>query len=166
MSASSCWRAACQSSFQTGGKQSRLHPGVLRCFEAADCRIFFFYPIYYGCTPSGAPSLAPRPFRVSCPPRYPTRCAQALADGKNRQILRLSLPLIGATEMDDWPGGDRQRYKACGPMVDTVLRGNPAAKVRFTSQRVAMSLNRRTGGRHEYGSWWQVLQARETGAQR
>ncbi|CAM9797510.1 unnamed protein product [Scytosiphon promiscuus] len=53
---------------------------------------------------------------------------KALSDGKNRQILRLSLPLIGATEMDDWPGGDRQRYKACGPMVDTLLRGNPAAK--------------------------------------
>eukprot|EP00752_Nemacystus_decipiens_P006208 g5601.t1 len=30
--------------------------------------------------------------------------------------------------MDDWPGGDRQRYKACGPMVDSLLRGNPAAK--------------------------------------
>ena len=67
------------------------------------------------------------------PPVPPVRraCVQALADGKNRQILKLSLPLIGATEMDDWPGGDRQRYKACGPMVDTLLRGNPAAKVNF-----------------------------------
>ncbi|CAB1117088.1 unnamed protein product [Ectocarpus sp. CCAP 1310/34] len=53
---------------------------------------------------------------------------QALSDGKTRQILRLSLPLIGKTEIDDWPGGDRQRYKACGPMVESVLRGNPAAK--------------------------------------
>lgn len=66
----------------------------------------------------------------SNPRRPPTPIFQALADGKNRQILRLSLPLIGATEMDDWPGGDRQRYKACGPMVDSLLRGNPAAKVR------------------------------------
>ncbi|CAM9115694.1 unnamed protein product [Ectocarpus sp. 12 AP-2014] len=53
---------------------------------------------------------------------------QALSDGKTRQILKLSLPLIGKTEIDDWPGGDRQRYKACGPMVESVLRGNPAAK--------------------------------------
>lgn len=68
---------------------------------------------------------------------------QALADGKNRQILRLSLPLIGATEMDDWPGGDRQRYKACGPMVDSLLRGNPAAKVRASLYTKATECNTR-----------------------
>ncbi|CAN0411535.1 unnamed protein product [Ascophyllum nodosum] len=28
--------------------------------------------------------------------------------------------------MDDWPGGDRQRYKACGPMVEKILQGSPA----------------------------------------
>ncbi|CAN0076185.1 unnamed protein product [Discosporangium mesarthrocarpum] len=52
----------------------------------------------------------------------------ALSDGKNRQILKLSLPLIGATEMDDWPGGDRQRYQACQPMVRKILLNLPPAE--------------------------------------
>ena len=64
-----------------------------------------------------------------CPRSVPPNDPQALSDGKTRQILRLSLPLIGATEMDDWPGGDRQRYKACGPMVKTLLLGNEVAEV-------------------------------------
>lgn len=66
---------------------------------------------------------------------------QALADGKTRQILRLSLPLIGATEMDDWPGGDRQRYKAVQPMVDKLLRGNPAAQVRVSLFATALDIS-------------------------
>ncbi|CAM9292212.1 unnamed protein product [Choristocarpus tenellus] len=53
---------------------------------------------------------------------------KALSDGKSRQILKLSLPLIGATEMDDWPGGDRQRYKACRPMVEKILMGLPPSE--------------------------------------
>lgn len=65
---------------------------------------------------------------------YPVLCfplcyLQALSDGKTRQILRLSLPLIGATEIDDWPGGDQQRYKACGPMVEKILLDLPPAQV-------------------------------------
>lgn len=33
---------------------------------------------------------------------------QAKKDGIQRHTIRLLLPLIGATELDDWPGGARQ----------------------------------------------------------
>ena len=33
---------------------------------------------------------------------------QAQKDGIQRHSIRLLLPLIGATELDDWPGGARQ----------------------------------------------------------
>ena len=32
------------------------------------------------------------------------------------------LPLIGATDLDDWPGGVRQMFKAAAPMVEEILR--------------------------------------------
>jgi len=30
-------------------------------------------------------------------------CQQAIKDGKTRMLLELILPLIGATDLDDWP---------------------------------------------------------------
>jgi hypothetical protein len=30
--------------------------------------------------------------------------------------------LIGATDIDDWPGGIRQQFKAAMPMVESILR--------------------------------------------
>ena len=46
------------------------------------------------------PSTSPR---TSPPPRLP---------GLHRQSVELLLPLIGATDLDDWPGGIRQQFKA------------------------------------------------------
>lgn len=39
-----------------------------------------------------------------------------------RQRVELLLPLIGATDLDDWPGGIRQQFKAAQPMVESILR--------------------------------------------
>lgn len=35
--------------------------------------------------------------------------------------MTLSLPLVGATDLDDWPGGIRQQFKAAKPMVERML---------------------------------------------
>mmetsp|Transcript_44583 Transcript_44583/g.71662 ORF Transcript_44583/g.71662 Transcript_44583/m.71662 type:complete len:313 (+) Transcript_44583:147-1085(+) len=43
-------------------------------------------------------------------------------DGKNRQQIELMLPLIGATDLDDWPGGIRQQFKAASPMCESILK--------------------------------------------
>ncbi len=42
--------------------------------------------------------------------------------GAKRQRIELVLPLIGATDLDDWPGGIRQQFKAATPMVERLLR--------------------------------------------
>ncbi|KAK9810156.1 hypothetical protein WJX72_005755 [[Myrmecia] bisecta] len=47
---------------------------------------------------------------------------RALDDGITRQRLELLLPLTGATDLDDWPGGVRQQFKAVLPMVESILR--------------------------------------------
>ena len=52
----------------------------------------------------------------------------ALSDGCTRQIVQLSLPLIGATEMDDWPGGIQQQFKAIQPMLKQLLLGLPSTR--------------------------------------
>lgn len=49
-------------------------------------------------------------------------CQRAFDDGVHRQRLELLLPLIGATDLDDWPGGIRQQFKAAQPMVESLLR--------------------------------------------
>jgi hypothetical protein len=49
-------------------------------------------------------------------------CQRAFKDGVRRQRLELLLPLIGATDLDDWPGGIRQQFKAAQPMVESLLR--------------------------------------------
>ncbi|PNH01740.1 hypothetical protein TSOC_012349 [Tetrabaena socialis] len=46
----------------------------------------------------------------------------AWRSGVRRQQLELLLPLIGATDLDDWPGGIRQQFKAAQPMVESILR--------------------------------------------
>lgn len=43
--------------------------------------------------------------------------------GIKRQRVELLLPLIGATDLDDWPGGVRQQFKAVLPMVESMLDG-------------------------------------------
>jgi hypothetical protein len=36
-------------------------------------------------------------------------------------VIRLLLPVIGATELDDWPGGSRQQMEAAYPLVKSIL---------------------------------------------
>eukprot|EP00271_Cylindrocystis_brebissonii_P015650 TRINITY_DN385_c2_g1_i1.p1 TRINITY_DN385_c2_g1~~TRINITY_DN385_c2_g1_i1.p1 ORF type:complete len:384 (+),score=49.11 TRINITY_DN385_c2_g1_i1:92-1243(+) len=48
-------------------------------------------------------------------------CKRAIADGKLRLQLELLLPLIGATDLDDWPGGIQQQFKAASPLVSSLL---------------------------------------------
>ena len=48
---------------------------------------------------------------------------RAWKDGIQRQRVELLLPLIGATDLDDWPGGVRQQFKAVLPMVESMLAG-------------------------------------------
>ncbi|CAG9467324.1 unnamed protein product [Pedinophyceae sp. YPF-701] len=49
-------------------------------------------------------------------------CA-AFKEGKTRQRTEILLPLIGATDLDDWPGGIQQQFKAALPLVEDLLRG-------------------------------------------
>eukprot|EP00878_Enallax_costatus_P004249 GHUV01004479.1.p1 GENE.GHUV01004479.1~~GHUV01004479.1.p1 ORF type:complete len:280 (+),score=96.82 GHUV01004479.1:219-1058(+) len=46
----------------------------------------------------------------------------AWKDGVRLQRIELMLPLIGATDLDDWPGGIRQQFKAAAPLVESVLK--------------------------------------------
>lgn len=50
-----------------------------------------------------------------------TTIRKAWRDGVKRQRVQFLLPLIGATELDDWPGGIRQQFKAAAPMVEEML---------------------------------------------
>jgi hypothetical protein len=47
---------------------------------------------------------------------------RANKDGKHRHSIRLLLPIIGATELDDWPGGARQMMEAANPLVEQIVR--------------------------------------------
>lgn len=49
-------------------------------------------------------------------------CKRAFEAGVLRQRVELLLPLIGATDLDDWPGGIRQQFKAAQPMVEELLK--------------------------------------------
>ena len=49
-------------------------------------------------------------------------CKRAWEAGVKRQRIEITLPLIGATDIDDWPGGIRQQFKAAAPMVESLLR--------------------------------------------
>lgn len=50
-----------------------------------------------------------------------TAIATAFRDGVVRQMVELPLPLTGATELDDWPGGIQQQFKVARPMVEQLL---------------------------------------------
>lgn len=54
-------------------------------------------------------------------PAQVAACERAYAAGVRRQRVELLLPLIGATDIDDWPGGIRQQFKAAQPMVEQLL---------------------------------------------
>uniref|UniRef100_A0A7S0RMB0 DUF1995 domain-containing protein n=1 Tax=Chlamydomonas leiostraca TaxID=1034604 RepID=A0A7S0RMB0_9CHLO len=66
---------------------------------------------------------------ISVPTQAEAQCAQAaqaieaaFRAGIKRQRVELLLPLIGATDLDDWPGGVRQQFKAVSPLVEQILR--------------------------------------------
>lgn len=48
---------------------------------------------------------------------------RATADGQHRHLIRLLLPVIGATDLDDWPGGARQMMQAADPLVQRMIQG-------------------------------------------
>uniref|UniRef100_A0A0D6QZW1 DUF1995 domain-containing protein n=1 Tax=Araucaria cunninghamii TaxID=56994 RepID=A0A0D6QZW1_ARACU len=50
-------------------------------------------------------------------------CRYAIEDGSTRLQLEFLLPLIGATDLDDWPGGIQQQFKAAVPVVSSLLNG-------------------------------------------
>lgn len=50
-------------------------------------------------------------------------CRRAIESGQTRIRVDLLLPLIGATDLDDWPGGIQQQYKAAAPLAVTLLNG-------------------------------------------
>lgn len=49
--------------------------------------------------------------------------SQAAANPTVRHSIRLLLPVIGATDLDDWPGGARQMMQAAAPMVEQIMAG-------------------------------------------
>lgn len=49
--------------------------------------------------------------------------SEASNAGRKRHNIRLLLPIIGATELDDWPGGARQMMEAASPLVRGILSG-------------------------------------------
>lgn len=54
---------------------------------------------------------------------------RATADGVHRHSVRLLLPLIGANDLDDWPGGTRQMIEAAFPLMEDVLGNLGAEKI-------------------------------------
>ena len=40
---------------------------------------------------------------------------------KNVEVT-FDIPLIGATDLDDWPGGVRQQYQSMSPMVEALMK--------------------------------------------
>eukprot|EP00542_Grammatophora_oceanica_P010787 CAMPEP_0194044572 /NCGR_PEP_ID=MMETSP0009_2-20130614/16015_1 /TAXON_ID=210454 /ORGANISM="Grammatophora oceanica, Strain CCMP 410" /LENGTH=321 /DNA_ID=CAMNT_0038689129 /DNA_START=150 /DNA_END=1115 /DNA_ORIENTATION=- len=61
---------------------------------------------------------------------------RATADGKHRHSVRLLLPVIGATELDDWPGGARQMMEAADPLMQSVVNQQVGPGVQF--QKVSL----------------------------
>jgi Domain of unknown function (DUF1995) len=53
---------------------------------------------------------------------------RATADGFYRHSIRLLLPLSGATELDDWPGGARQQMEAACPLMENILKSSTGSE--------------------------------------
>jgi len=47
---------------------------------------------------------------------------KALESGKKNLEVTFDIPLIGATDLDDWPGGVRQQYQSMSPMVEALMK--------------------------------------------
>ncbi|GIL56101.1 hypothetical protein Vafri_11532 [Volvox africanus] len=113
-------------SFGTGGR------GCLHNSKRVVCRRPVFGGLCFTICPraSASDSAEVRVNRIIPIPDGPVQQAQQAAqaietawrDGVRLQRLELLLPLIGATDLDDWPGGIRQQFKAAQPMVESILR--------------------------------------------
>lgn len=75
---------------------------------------------------AGGPGVAAAQGVPSSPERQVAQAVEAIKSaweaGISRQRVELLLPLIGATDLDDWPGGIRQQFKAAAPLVEQALR--------------------------------------------
>ena len=58
--------------------------------------------------------------------------SQARAAGVKLGIVEIPLPVTGGTELDDWPGGIKQKFDTLVPMLEPVLR-----KLNFSSSASA-----------------------------
>lgn len=47
---------------------------------------------------------------------------RANQDGYHHHSIRLLLPIIGTTDIDDWPGGTRQMAEAANPLMQFILK--------------------------------------------
>ena len=80
-------------------------------------------------TGTNAPAPAPLPLPSVRLPISPgdqaDQAAAAIlaahADGATRVRVELLLPITGATDLDDWPGGVRMQAKAAMPLVERLL---------------------------------------------
>lgn len=64
----------------------------------------------------------------------------------HRHSIRLLLPLIGATELDDWPGGAKQQMEAAAPLVESILKQSPTDAIDRESLSIQSSLFDETDG--------------------
>jgi hypothetical protein len=85
------------------------------------------------CVSSKGPCVVRCDASTTPPPRLPrspkeqvSQAAEAVrratADGVELMSIEFNLPLIGATDLDDWPGGVRQQYQAVAPLVGELLK--------------------------------------------
>ena len=77
---------------------------------------------------SGSPSSSEKNTRAELPRSTKdqvvlalTCVKKAIASGKLNLEVSFDIPLIGATDLDDWPGGIRQQYQAVYPMVEQLM---------------------------------------------
>jgi hypothetical protein len=80
-------------------------------------------------TPPPLPPVPEFPHAIAVPRGPQAVAQQALAaalaahrGGVRRQRHEWLLPVSGASDLDDWPGGIQQQFKAIGPMVEQFLR--------------------------------------------
>ena len=91
---------------------------------------------------SASASTTPSPLPQSAAAQV-RQCAAAvtlaLQAGVALQTVEVELPLIGATDLDDWPGGVRQQLQAARPLVLQLLSELAGASVRVAQSDIEAS---------------------------
>jgi len=68
-------------------------------------------------------SSVPTPQSIGDMMQEAARAVKSAQDaGLKRVMVEVPLPITGGTELDDWPGGQGQKYETLRPMVQEVLR--------------------------------------------